>query len=467
MLVWKVTVVISRVAWHPESWQAKPALQQPSYPSQSRLAEAVAQLSTLPPLVTSWEVMALKQQLAEAAAGKRFVLQGGDCAERFDDCRPDSITSKLKILLQMSLVLVQGAQKPVIRLGRFAGQYAKPRSDDNETRGGVTLPSYRGDIVNRPAFTAEDRVPDPELLLRGYERAALTLNFVRSLVRGGFADLHHPEYWDLQFVRHSPMADEYHRLAAGVSESLRFMENVLGAHSAELQWVDFFTSHEALHLHYEQAQTHRVPHRSGWFNLSTHFPWIGMRTADPDGAHVEYCRGLENPIGLKVGAAMSNGQIARLLGTLHPHDEPGRLTLIHRLGRARIADHLPRLIEAVRESGKRVLWICDPMHGNTQTTSSGIKTRRFDDILHELEQAFAIHAELGSTLGGVHFEMTGENVTECLGGASGITEADLSANYKSEVDPRLNYEQALELAFLMARKMMPVTRNGSANSGRN
>jgi 3-deoxy-7-phosphoheptulonate synthase len=448
-------VAVSHSPWLPESWQSKSALQQPNYPSAGRLAEVVEQLSALPPLVTSWEVMALRAQLADAAAGKRFVLQGGDCAERFDDCRPDSITSKLKILLQMSLVLVQGSQKPVIRLGRFAGQYAKPRSDDQETREGVTLPSYRGDIVNRPAFTSGDRVPDPELLLRGYERAALTLNFIRSLVRGGFADLHHPEYWDLAFVRHSPLADEYHRLAGSISESLRFMENVLGAHNSDLQWVDFFTSHEALHLHYEQAQTHRVPRRDGWFNLATHFPWIGMRTADPEGAHVEYCRGIENPIGVKVGAAVSSEQLGRLLDILHPHNAPGRLTLIHRLGCAKIAGQLPRLIETVRESGKQVLWICDPMHGNTQTTPSGIKTRRFDDILEELEQAFAIHAEHGSTLGGVHFELTGENVTECIGGSSGITEADLGDNYKSEVDPRLNYEQALEMAFLMARKMMP------------
>lgn len=455
MLALRFTVVVPNSPWLPTSWQAKRALQQPNYPSAEHLARAVDQLASLPPLVTSWEVLALRQQLAEAAAGKRFVLQGGDCAERFDDCRSASIAAKLKILLQMSLVLIQGAQKPVIRVGRFAGQYAKPRSDDNETREGTTLPSYRGDIVNRSPFTRDDRVPDPDLLLRGYERAALTLNFIRSLVRGGFADLHHPEYWDLEFVRQSPMAGEFHRLTAGISESLRFMENVLGAHSEELRWVDFFTCHEALHLHYEQAQTHRVPHREGWFNLSTHFPWIGMRTADPDGAHVEYFRGIENPIGVKVGPSVTNEQLLRLLDILHPNDTPGRLTLIHRLGRAKIADHLPRLLETVKQSGKRVLWICDPMHGNTQTTSAGIKTRRFDDILGELRQAFAIHAESGGALGGVHFELTGENVTECVGGSSGITEDGLTANYKSEVDPRLNYEQALEMAFLMVREISP------------
>ncbi|MFN7925227.1 MAG: 3-deoxy-7-phosphoheptulonate synthase class II [Bryobacteraceae bacterium] len=447
-------MVVSRPHWTPQSWQAKLALQQPTYRSAEALSDVVEQLAALPPLVTSWEVAALKGQLAEAALGKRFVLQGGDCAERFADCSPPSIANKLKILLQMSLVLIHGCKKPVTRMGRFAGQYSKPRSDDNETRNGVTLPSYRGDNINRPGFTPEDREPDPMLLLRGYERAALTLNFIRSLVRGGFADLHHPEYWNLPFVHKSPESSEYQRIVASVAESLRFMENVLGVHSAPIEWVDFYTCHEALHLHYEQAQTHKVPHRAGWFNLSTHFPWIGMRTADPDGAHVEYFRGIENPIGIKIGPSVTREQLLRLLDELHPRDEPGRLTLIHRLGRNKIADHLPRIVDIVRESGKRVAWICDPMHGNTQMTSAGLKTRRFDDILWELEQAFAIHTALGSHMGGVHFELTGEDVTECVGGAAGITEADLHDNYRTEVDPRLNSDQALELALLIARQMM-------------
>ena len=419
-----------------------------------------AELRALPPLVTSWEVSALREQIAEAAAGQRFVLQGGDCAERFADCTSPVITAKLKILLQMSLVLVLGAKKPVTRIGRFGGQYAKPRSDDFETRDGVTLPSYRGDLVNRAAFTPEDRRPDPQLLLRGYERAALTLNFIRSLVKGGFADLHHPEYWDLDFVRHSPMAEEFHRFTENLGDALRFMENILGVHPGEINKVDFFASHEALHLVYEGAQTRQVPRREGWFNLGTHFPWIGMRTADPDGAHVEFLRGIVNPVGLKVGPALPPETLARLLDILHPDNAPGRLTLIHRLGAANIERTLPRLLETVRASGKTVLWICDPMHGNTHLTASGWKTRRFADILEELERAFEIHAACGSHLGGVHFELTGENVTECLGGARGLTEEDLPAAYRSEVDPRLNYEQALELALLMARKMAALRPKG-------
>jgi 3-deoxy-7-phosphoheptulonate synthase len=417
------------------------------------LAEVAAQLANLPPLVTAWEIVALKQQLAEAAEGKRFLLQGGDCAERFADCDAAAITSKLKILLQMSLVLIQGSKKPVIRVGRFAGQYAKPRSEEMETRGSVTLPSYRGDLVNRPEFTEEARRPDPQLLIKGYGRAALTLNFIRALVKGGFADLHHPEYWDLDWVRHSPLAAEYRRMVEGIAESMQFMESVMGARVGELGWVDFYTSHEGLHLTYEEAQTHRAPHREGWFNLSTHFPWIGMRTADPEGAHVEYFRGIENPIAVKVGGGMKRETVQGLLEALHPGNEPGRLTFIHRFGRSRIAGCLPGLIDAVRGSGKKVLWVCDPMHGNTQMTRGGLKTRSFEDVLGELEQAFEIHAACGSTLGGVHIELTGDNVTECTGGARGLGEEDLARAYRTEVDPRLNYEQALEMAMLIARRM--------------
>jgi len=439
--------------WTPGSWQSKPALQQPSYPSSEEVQAVVTQLSQLPPLVTSWEVASLKEQLGAAALGQRFLLQGGDCAERFEDCNPSSITNKLKILLQMSLVLIQGCKKPVIRVGRFAGQYAKPRSDDSETREGVSLPSYRGDNINRSAFTREARVPDPQLMLRGYERAALTLNFIRSLVRGGFADLHHPEYWNLDFVRHSPLAAEYQRMVEGIGESLRFMENVIGVRAGAIEWVDFYSSHEALHLYSEQAQTHRVPHRDGWYNLSTHFPWLGMRTSDPEGAHVEYFRGIANPVGIKVGPTMERDRLFRLLDMLHPAGEPGRLTLIHRMGNDRIEERLPALIETVRSSGKTVLWCCDPMHGNTRTTSAGIKTRDFNDIKEELEKAFDIHTSLGSYLGGVHFELTGEDVTECTGGARGLAEADLARAYRSEVDPRLNYEQALEIAIIIAQKV--------------
>jgi 3-deoxy-7-phosphoheptulonate synthase len=449
---------VSPTDWTPDSWRARPALQQPEYPDLAALERVLCELRQLPPLVTSWEIVRLRQQLADAVAGRCFVLQGGDCAERLIDCRPARITNTLKVLVQMSLVLVVGASRPVIRIGRFAGQYAKPRSSGMETRDGVSLPSYRGDIVNRSEFTPEARIPDPQLLLRGYERSAMTLNFIRALVKGGFADLHHPEYFDLDWVAHSPLADDYHRLAETISEALRFMENVLGVRAGESDLIDFYTAHEALHLDWESAQTRRVPRRPGYFNLTTHFPWAGLRTNQPDGAHIEYLRGIENPIGVKVGAGCSQEMVGRWLDALDPERSPGRLTFIHRFGARKISDELPRLIDAVRAEGGRVLWICDPMHGNTQTTASGVKTRSLEDIRTEIEQAFDIHAEAGHQLGGVHIELTGENVTECVGGARGQNEQDLTRAYESEVDPRLNYEQSLELAFLIARKM----KNGNA-----
>lgn len=442
--------------WRPDSWQAFPAVQQPRYADAEALAEALRQLSRLPPLVTSWEVDSLRQQLAEAQAGKRFVLQGGDCAESFSDCQPDIITNRLKVLLQMSLVLVHGLHMRVLRIGRFAGQYAKPRSTDIETRDGVTLPAYRGDLVNAPDFAAAARRPDPRRLLEGHARSAMTINFVRGLIDGGFADLHHPEYWDLDWVRHSALAADYQARVDALGDSLRFMEVLAGQPLHEFNRVDFFTSHEALLLQAEQAQTRQVPHKDGWYNLSTHFPWIGMRTAALDGAHVEYCRGIRNPVGVKVGPAMDSEWLAALCRRLNPANEPGKLTLIHRVGAARLAEHLPRLIEAVRSAGLTVLWLCDPMHGNTQTTSSGIKTRRFDDILAEVTESFAIHTACGSRLGGVHLELTGENVTECLGGARDLTERDLERAYHSQVDPRLNYEQALELALKIVASQQPV-----------
>jgi 3-deoxy-7-phosphoheptulonate synthase len=439
--------------WTPESWRQRRALQQPEYPDAAALERVLAELRTLPPLVTSWEIVLLREQLAEAAAGKRFVLQAGDCAERFCTCTSNRITNMLKVLLQASLVLVVGAQKPVTRIGRFAGQYAKPRSSNEETRDGVSLPSFRGDNINRPEFTLEARTPDPDLLLRGYERASMTLNFIRALVKGGFADLHHPEYFDLDWAHHSPLGDEYHRMAQTIQEALRFMENVLGVRAGESDRIDFFTAHEALHLGYESAQTRRVPRRPGFFDLTTHFPWVGLRTNHPDDAHVEYPRGIENPIGIKVGHETGRGHVARWLDILDPQRDPGRLTLIHRMGAKRIAAALPPLIEAVRAEGGSVAWICDPMHGNTRTTSTGVKTRNFEDIHSEVEQAFEIHAAMGQKLGGVHIEITGEDVTECVGGSHGPSEADLARAYESEVDPRLNYEQTLELSFLIARKM--------------
>ena len=448
------TVSLSRnemAVWTPESWQQRVALQQPHYEDDAELARCTNRLATLPTLVTSWEVLALKQSLAEAQQGERFLLQGGDCAESFADCTSPIISNRLKVLLQMSLVLVHGLRKPVLRVGRFAGQYAKPRSTDTETRDGVTLPSFRGDLINAPDFTPEARRADPQRLLLAHANSALTMNFVRALIDGGFADLHHPEYWDLAWVEHSPLAAEYRRMVAGIGDSLRFMETLAGPVSG-FRRVDFFTSHEALLLHYEQALTRQVPRHDGWFNLSTHFPWIGMRTAALDGAHTEYFRGIRNPIAVKVGPSVKPDELLRLIDVLNPEDEPGRLSLIHRMGHAKIAEALPSLLEAVKREGRRVLWVADPMHGNTESTSNGYKTRRFDNIRGELDQAFDIHAAIGTRLGGVHLELTGEDVTECMGGARDLSETDLDRAYKSTVDPRLNYEQSLELAMLIVRK---------------
>ena len=446
--------------WHPASWHSRLATQQPKYSDPQALERAVAALSRLPPLVVSWEIEALRAKLAQAQRGEQFLLQGGDCAESFEDCESDNIAKRLKILLQMSLVLLQGLKKPIIRVGRFAGQYAKPRSADTETRDGITLPSYRGDNVNRPGFTAAEREPDPELLLRGYERASLTLNFVRALIDGGFADLHHPEYWDLGFLRHAALRDAYQRIVDSIAESLDFFESMSGQRVHAATRGDFYTSHEGLHLLSEQAQTRYIERQKHWYNLSTHMPWIGMRTADIDGAHIEYFRGISNPIGVKVGAAMSAEWLQELVQVLNPQNEPGRLTFIHRFGVKDIEQKLPSMIRAVRDTGSQVLWVCDPMHGNTETTAGGVKTRRFDNILGEVEAAFRIHEDQGSMLGGVHIELTGEDVTECIGGARGLAEADLARAYRSQVDPRLNAEQALELAMLIARRAGVSRRSG-------
>jgi len=445
-----VSRTTAKTDWHPESWQNMQAEQQATYPNQDDLDRAVADLSRLPPIVTSWEVDALKDNIAKAQRGEAFVLQGGDCAETFDECTSENIVEKLKILLQMSLVMLYGLKMPVIRVGRMAGQYAKPRSADTETRDGVSLPSFRGDLVNRNPFTADDRIPDPQMILRGYERAALTLNFVRSLIDGGFADLHHPENWDLGWVGHSAMADEYHDIVKSISNSLDFLETVSGQQLHKTQRADIFAAHEGLHLLYEQSQTRYLDRRERWYNLTTHFPWIGMRTAALDGAHIEYFRGIANPVGVKIGPGMTREWLQDMVGILNPDKEPGRLTLIHRFGAKSIEDSLPDLIAAVRDTGSPVLWVCDPMHGNTESTADGTKTRRFDNIVSELESAFRVHDSMGSHLGGVHLELTGENVTECTGGARGLTDGDLARAYKSTVDPRLNYEQAMEVAMRIA-----------------
>jgi len=436
--------------WRPDSWQSKKVGQSATYRDQAHLADVIQRLGRLPPIVTSWEIEALRGRIAEAQQGRAFVLQGGDCAEIFEECSSEIIVQKLKILLQMSVVIVSGLKRPVVRIGRMAGQYAKPRSADTETRDGVTLPSYRGDLVNRIPFTPEDREPNPDLLLRGYERAALTFNFVRSLIDGGFADLHHPENWDLDFVSHSPLAAEYHQLVKTVADGLDFFESMTGEKIHRARRVDFYSAHEGLHLPYEQAQTRYLEHRQRWFNLTTHFPWIGMRTAELSGAHVEYFRGICNPIGVKVGAGTTPEMLRELIQVLNPANEPGRLTLIHRFGAGKVASYLPGLIDAVRRQDARVLWVCDPMHGNTEKADSGLKTRRFDNILAELQDAFLIHQECGSYLGGVHLELTGDHVTECTGGARGLTDQDLKRAYRTQVDPRLNYEQAMEVAMRIA-----------------
>lgn len=436
--------------WQPASWLARTAGQIPAYRDQQRAEAVMAELARLPPLVTSWEVDALRDHLALAGEGKAFVLQGGDCAETFEDCRSDAIVTKLKILLQMSVVIISGLKRPVVRVGRMAGQYAKPRSADMETRTDQTFPSYRGDIINRNAFTAHDREPDPELMLRAYERSALTLNFVRSLIDGGFADLHHPENWDLDWVRHSPLADQYHRMVQTVADGLDFFESLTGKSIDQARRVDFFTCHEGLHLPYEQAQTRFLERRQGWYDLTTHFPWIGVRTSQLEGSHVEFFRGISNPIGVKIGPDTTPAWLRGLLRTLNPTNQPGRLTLIHRLGAGRIREVLPDLIDTVGEAAARVVWICDPMHGNTETATSGVKTRRLENILEELDAAFDVHRAAGSHLGGVHLELTGEHVTECTGGARGLTDSDLRRDYRTQVDPRLNYEQAMEVAMRIA-----------------
>ncbi|MEZ6096626.1 MAG: 3-deoxy-7-phosphoheptulonate synthase class II [Pirellulaceae bacterium] len=439
--------------WSPGSWRNRPATQQPTYRDENALGGALERLRKLPPLVTSWEIESLKRQLADVQKGDAFLLQGGDCSESLDDCSTAAIVRNLKVLMQMSFVLIYGSMRRVVRVGRIAGQYAKPRSSDLETRGNTTLPVYRGDIVNRSGFSESEREPDPELMLRGYERSALTLNFIRSLIGGGFADLHHPENWELDFPTHSPREKEYREMVHSITNSLRFMEAVLSAKFQDSYGVEFFTSHEALLLAYEEAQTRRVPRRTGYYNLSTHLPWIGYRTNQVDGAHVEYIRGIDNPIGIKVGPETTPEQLLELARIVNPSNEAGKLVLVHRFGATKVNECLPSLIDTAKSNNLKVVWCCDPMHGNTFATEQGIKTRSFDSVFQELLQAFDIHNEMGSYLGGVHLELTGDNVTECIGGSGELAVPDLSRAYKSAVDPRLNYDQAMELAFLISNRI--------------
>ena len=438
--------------WTPLSWRAKPAVQMPNYPDLQALADAEAQLRAYPPLVFAGEARNLKDDLAAVSRGEAFLLQGGDCAESFAEFRADNIRDMFRVLLQMAVVLTFGAKCPVVKLGRMAGQFAKPRSADMEAVGGVELPSYRGDIINGMDFETKARVPDPERMLKAYGQAAATLNLLRAFAGGGYADLHHVARWNLDFVADSPTSKRYHAIAEQISEALDFMEACgVGPNSvASMRSVNFYTSHEALLLPYEEALT-RVDSTSGeWYDTSAHQLWIGDRTRQPDGAHVEFCRGVKNPLGVKCGPSQSPDELLRLLDVLNPANEAGRMTLICRFGAGNVEKHLPKLIRAVTREGRKVIWSCDPMHGNTIKAENGYKTRPVDRILTEMRQFFAVHQAEGGYAGGVHFEMTGQNVTECIGGAQAITEADLVDRYHTHCDPRLNANQALELAFIIA-----------------
>ena len=445
--------------WTPATWRDRLARQQPTYPDQPALAAMEQRIGGYPPLVFAGEARRLKEALALAASGQAFVLQGGDCAESFGDFNANVIRDTFRVLLQMAVVLTFGASVPVVKMGRMAGQYAKPRSSDAETQDGVTLPSYRGDIINGPEFTAGARIPDPARMETGYFQSAGTLNLLRAFAGGGYADLHEVHRWNLDFAARSPLAARYQDLSSRIDETLAFMAacGMSSLNTPQIRETDFYTSHEALLLPYEQALT-RVDSTSGdWYACSAHFLWIGDRTRQPDGAHVEFLRGVQNPIGIKVGPTTPADELLRLVAILNPRNEPGRLTLISRMGAAHVERKLPPLLRAVQAEGAKVVWLCDPMHGNTISTAgsnaSPVKTRSFDAILQEVRGFFDVHAAEGSWAGGVHIEMTGRNVTECVGGAHRLTEADLGDRYETFCDPRLNAEQSLELAFLIAEEL--------------
>ncbi|MDP3745758.1 MAG: 3-deoxy-7-phosphoheptulonate synthase class II [Phenylobacterium sp.] len=442
--------------WTPASWRKKPAKHLPTdYPDQAALAGVEQTLRGMPPLVFAGEARRLKSLLGDVAAGKAFLLQGGDCAESFKEFHADNIRDTFRLILQMAVVLTFAGGKPVVKVGRMAGQFAKPRSAATETIEGVELPSYRGDIINGMDFDAASRVPDPQRLLQAYGQSASTLNLLRAFAGGGYADLYNIHRWTLGFVADSPQGAKYRELSEKISEALTFMAaiGVTPESQPDLHRVEFFTSHEALLLGFEEAMT-RVDSTSGeWYDTSAHLVWIGERTRDLDGAHVEYFRGIRNPIGVKCGPTMEPDDLLRLMETLNPRDEPGRLTLYGRFGADKIAARLPRLLDATKRSGRTVVWAIDPMHGNTLTATNGYKTRPFDRILSEVKSFVEIAKAEGVHPGGVHLEMTGQNVTECLGGARALTEGDLADRYHTHCDPRLNGEQALELAFLVAEKL--------------
>ncbi len=439
-------------SWTPQTWRDLPVKHIPEYPDPARLAEVEKTLAGYPPLVFAGEARDLKRQLGDVAEGRAFLLQGGDCAESFAEFHPDNIRDTFRVLLQMAVVLTFAAASPVVKVGRIAGQFAKPRSSDTETQGDVTLPSYRGDNINGIDFDPEARKPDPDRLLRAYGQSASTLNLLRAFAQGGYADLHFVHRWNMGFVADSPEGHRYEELATRISETLDFMKacGIDADSTPQLQQTDFFTSHEALLLGYEQAMT-RVDSTTGdWYDTSAHMLWIGDRTRQPDGGHVEFMRGIKNPIGMKCGPSLEPDELLRLCDILNPENEPGRLTLIARFGSEKVGEGLPPLIRAVEREGKKVVWSCDPMHGNTIKAANGYKTRPVDRILKEVQDFMAVHRAEGTHAGGVHFEMTGSDVTECLGGAIEVTEDSLSDRYHTHCDPRLNANQALELAFLIA-----------------
>ena len=432
-----------------DAWRALPAAQQPDWPDPERMREVTAELAKQPPLVFAGECDQLKERLAAVARGEAFVLQGGDCAEMFSASTPDAVRSKLETLLQMALVLTYAASIPVVKIGRMAGQFAKPRSSATESRDGIELPAYRGDAVNGFAFSAEARRPDPARLLRAYHCAAVTLNLCRAFASGGYADLHQAHAWNQDFVVQSPAGQRYERLAGEIDRALAFM-NACGVDPEELHGVEFYSSHEALLLEYERALT-RIDRRTGSpYDVSAHLVWIGERTRDPNGAHVEFCRHIRNPIAVKLGPNTTPAEPVELIERLDPDREPGRLTLITRMGADRVRDLLPPLIEAVAEHGSQVAWVCDPMHGNTFETPAGRKTRRLDHVLEEVAGFFEVHRALGTHPGGIHVEFTGDDVTECIGGGHEIVEDDLHHRYETACDPRLNRRQALDVAFTVA-----------------
>ena len=438
-------------SWSPESWKKLKAAQQPDWGNADGYSKVLSEISKYPPLVFAGEVRELKQQLSEASQGKGFLIQGGDCAETFKDFRADSIRDKLKILLQMSVVLTYGASCNVVKLGRIAGQFAKPRSSNTETRKGVDLPSYRGDAVNDIEFTEKSRTPNPKRLLRTYNQSAATLNLLRAFTTGGFADLNKVHLWNQEFIAQSPQGKRYEAIATSIDDALTFMKavGINSENTSALKLTEFFTSHEALLLGYEHSLTRQDSLTEKWYNCSAHFLWIGDRTRQPKGAHVEFLSGVDNPIGVKVGPSITIDELLSICKKLNSQNEGGRLTLITRMGANEIRNKLPPLVRAIKKSGQKVLWVCDPMHGNTYKSETGYKTRHFDTILEELEHFFAIHRAEGTIPGGVHFELTGDNVTECLGGARKISDTDLESRYETACDPRLNNEQSLELAFLV------------------